>query len=186
MWRKNYENTYESADHAVSLRAQFLRRCENIHALLSAQLLDQYTKCHEHRTPIWSVATVHDQWAARLGIVRQRLVYQFYETARHLRYFTLHRRPAMILILLHDSALVSLRIQNAKLATRVVWTTLAVDITDPYMIIIGLVVRPVAWTFPRAFVQLEKILFIYFIRDYNIYSGIDFFFLKIRMLLSYY
>lgn len=51
-YEENYENTYESADHAVSLRAQFLRRCENIHPLLSTQLLDQYAKCHEHGTPI--------------------------------------------------------------------------------------------------------------------------------------
>lgn len=169
----------------MSLRTQFFRRCENIHALLSTQLLDQYAKCHEHGTPIWSVAAMHSEWAARLGVVRQCLVHQFYETACHLRYFTLHRRPAVILILFHDRVLVSLRVQNAKFATRVIRTTFAVDVTDSYMIIISLIVRPVAWTFPRAFVQLEKILFILYVIIIFILI-IEFFFLKVRILLFHY
>jgi len=163
----------------VSLRTQFLRRCENIYALLSAQLLDQYAKSHEHWTPIWSVTAVHDQRATRLGVVRQCLIYQLNKTARHLRYFTLHRWPAMILILLYDSTFISFCVQNAKFATRVIWTTLTTDVTDPYVIIIGFIVRPIAWALPWAFIQLETMLLIYFIFNY-IHSGVSnpFFFQK--------
>lgn len=143
-------DTHKGTDHAVSLRAKFLRRCEDVHALFRAQLLDQYTERHEHGTTIRSVAAVHDQRAARVGIVR--LVHQLDETARHLRYFALHRRPAVILILLHDPALVRLRVQDAELATRVIRTALAMNVTDLYVIVIGLVVGPIPWTFPRAFI----------------------------------
>lgn len=53
-------NTYEGAYHALSLRAQFLRCREDIHAFLDAQLLNEYAKRHEHGTSVRSVATVHD------------------------------------------------------------------------------------------------------------------------------
>lgn len=136
----------------MSLRTQFLRCCEDIHAFLGAQLLNQYAERHEHGTSIRSVVAVHDQRTAGLGVIRQCLIYQLDETACHFRYFALHRWPAMILILLHDAALVSLRIQNAKLTTRVVRTALTMDVTNSYVIVVGFIIGPVAWTFTRAFV----------------------------------